>query len=144
MRVHHGVGGMAMTAMLRFRTSFNWRRAIGLIAAYVLVVQSTLAIGLVTRAATPGDSSFSGMFFVICSGADEAAAQGDTGAPVTHATHCPVCILAASAGGIAPYAMALPVLQAVTAAPISTVAAANGVSPHYARAGLSRAPPATV
>ena len=129
-------------AVLRFSKSFDWRRVIGLIAAYALVLQSTLAVALVTAAA-PADPAFSGTFFVICT-ADDGVAPGDAGAPVKHATHCPICILAASAGGLAAQVPVLAVPHEAIAVAAAFVSAPHGAFSHPPRAGLSRAPPPTV
>lgn len=70
-----------------------WHGAIGLIAAYALVLQTLLASSVAAQAAAQGDTLYSGSFFVICASHDSAAAADDGGGPVKSVTHCPVCTL---------------------------------------------------
>jgi hypothetical protein len=116
------------------------RRAIGLIAAYALVLQAFLSYSLASQAAVQGDSSHSALFFVICSSEDGGAAPDGAGAPVKSGAHCPICTLSASAAATLPDIVSLPIVQ-VAAGPASFVSAAACISFHQARAGLSRAPP---
>jgi hypothetical protein len=70
-----------------------WHGAIGLIAAYALVLQTLLASSIAAQAAAQGDALYSGSFFVICTSHDSAAAADDGGGPVKPVTHCPICTL---------------------------------------------------
>ena len=122
--------------------TFKWRRAVGLIAAYAFVLQAFLAVSVVTRAAAV-DPAHAGIAFILCSPNDPGAASGEAGAPVKSDAHCPICILAASAGGALPDAMILPAWQRADGQPLF-VSATNPIAIHPARAGLSRAPPHNV
>jgi hypothetical protein len=70
----------------------GWRRAIGLIAAYALVLQAFLAYSIASQAAGQGSAALSGVFFVLCASQDNAEATDISGA-VKPNTHCPICTL---------------------------------------------------
>ena len=119
----------------------SWRAAVGLIAAYALVLQALLAYSIAAQAAANGDVS--GSFFVIC----KTDSDGDDGrwpAPAKPTTHCPICTLALDAAGAVPEVAALPLPHAVRCSPTPFVTAQACVSYHRARAGLTRAPPQNV
>jgi hypothetical protein len=116
----------------------GWRGAIGLVAAYALVLQAFLAYSTAVQA-TAQDSSYAGDFFFLCTSQDHPDAPHGGGAP-TH-THCPVCTLSGSAAGTLPDRVSLPLRQAAKAERTSFVSVAASISFHRARAGLSRAPP---
>jgi hypothetical protein len=118
-----------------------WRGAIGLIAAYALVLQAFLAYGMATQAAAQDDPSYSGLFFVICASHDGAAAADGADVPAKRAAHCPICTLSSSAAATLPDPNLLPIWQAALAERTNFVSAAACISFHQARAGLSRAPP---
>jgi hypothetical protein len=129
----------AGTSVSAVFNTFKWRRAVGLIAAYAFVLQAFLAVSVVTRAAAV-DPAHAGIAFILCATNDPGAASGEAGAPVKSDAHCPICILAASAGGALPDAIILPVWQRADARPLY-VTATSLIAIHPARAGLSRAPP---
>jgi hypothetical protein len=118
----------------------GWRSAVGLIAAYALVLQALLAYSIAAQAAASGDVS--GSFFVICK-TDSDGTTAD-GAPAKPTTHCPVCTLALDGAGAVPGVAALPLPHAFTVQPTPFVTAQACVSYHRARAGLTRAPPQNV
>lgn len=119
----------------------GWRGAIGMIAAYALVLQTFLAYSMATQAAAQDPASFSGAFFVICSAHDASDAPDGTDAKLKLSTHCPICTLAGSATAILPEPAVLPAMPATFAARTGFVTADACVAYHHARAGLSRAPP---
>ena len=129
-----------MLSVFRAFHKRGWRGAVGLIAAYALVLQGFLAYSIASQAAVQGNSPYTGSFFVICISHD-AAADGDTGAPVKPVTHCPICTLAASAVATLPEPGSLPVQWAASTGPQAFVSVAACVCFHQSRAGLSRAPP---
>jgi hypothetical protein len=112
----------------------GWRGAIGLIAAYALVLQAFLAYSTAVQA-TAQDFSF----FVLCTPQDNPDTPHGGGAPTN--AHCPVCTLSGSAAGTLPDRVLLPLWQAAMAERTSFVSTAACISFHRARAGLSRAPP---
>jgi hypothetical protein len=118
-----------------------WRRAIGLIAAYAFLLQSFLALSMVTQAAAAGSLSHGGTFFVLCL-SDDSTAKDDTGAPKP-VTHCPACTLAASSG-VAPEPVALPEQFTYIEQRTPFVSAEACIAFHQARSGLTRAPPQNV
>jgi hypothetical protein len=128
--------------MFRAFSKRGWRGAVGLIAAYVLVLQASLAYGIAAQAAAHGNGS--GSFFVICVNDDSSAATDGAAAPGRPTTHCPICTLTTAAVGIAPDPVALPLPQSVSAHRTSFVTTEACVSYHRARAGLTRAPPQNV
>jgi hypothetical protein len=115
----------------------GWRGAIGLIAAYALVLQAFLAYSIAVPATAHDASSYADFF--LCAPQDHSDTPDGGGAP-THA-HCPVCTLSDSADGVLPDRVLLPLWQAAMAGRTPFVAAAACISFHRARAGLSRAPP---
>lgn len=117
------------------------RGAIGLIAAYALVLQTFLAYSIVAQAAAQGTSTYSGTFFVICATHGEPATPDGADAPVKPPTHCPICTLSASAAATLPDPIALPTLPTSLAERTTIVWIFACISFHRARAGLSRAPP---
>ena len=119
----------------------GWRGAIGMIAAYALVLQAFLAYSLATRAAAQDPGSFSGAFFVICSSQDGPDAGHDGDAKLKLNTHCPICTVANFSAATVPDPVALPKLPAAFTARTAFVSADACVAYHRARAGLSRAPP---
>ena len=119
----------------------GWRGAIGLIAAYALVLQACLAYSMASQAAAQSAAADSDSFFVICTSQDGMPVPDDAGAPVKPMTHCPICTLSASAAAMLPDPVSLPVWQAAMTARTPFVSAAACISFHRARAGLSRAPP---
>jgi hypothetical protein len=120
----------------------GWRSAIGLIAAYALVLQAFLAYSMASQAAAQGDDSpYSGSFFVLCTSQDDASAADHAGTPVKPVTHCPICTLSVSAAATLPGAwlpIFLPGWQVVSAAQTPFVFIPYAPRPH------SRGPPATV
>src|SRR2546422_361036 len=94
------VGQGGETVFPELRKHF-WRRAVGLIAAYAFVLQSFLALSMVSQAAAAGSLSHGGTFFVLCL-SDDSVAKDGTGAPAKPVTHCPACTLASSSTGAAP------------------------------------------
>jgi hypothetical protein len=123
-----------------------WRRAIGLIAAYAFLLQSFLALSMVTQAAAAGALSHGGTFFVLCLSDDGAGKDiGSTdGAPVKPVTHCPACTLANAAAGVAPEAAVLPEQVSYIEQRTPFITADACISFHQARSGLTRAPPQNV
>jgi hypothetical protein len=118
----------------------SWRAAVGLIAAYALVLQALLAYSIAAQAAANGDVS--GSFFVICK-TDSDGTSVD-GAPAKPTTHCPICTLVHDTAGPVPDVAALPLPHAVVSQSTPFVTAQACVSYHRARAGLTRAPPQNV
>jgi Protein of unknown function (DUF2946) len=118
------------------------RGAVGLIAAYALVLQAFFAYSIATQAAAQGNSS--GSFFVICVNSDDAVTMDGMDAPVKPGTHCPICTLSGSAAATLPETAVLPAWQAVSAGRTPFVSVQACVSYHEARAGLTRAPPQNV
>ena len=114
------------------------RRAIGLIAAYAFVLQSFLALSVVSQAAAAGSLSHGGTFFVLCL-SDNNAAKDDTGVPKP-VTHCPACTLA-MASGAAPEPIAVPEQLAYAEQRTPFITAQACIAFHQARCGLTRAPP---
>lgn len=116
-----------------------WRRAIGLIAAYAFVLQSLLALSMVTQAAAAGSLSHGGTFFVLCL-SDDGAAKDDASAPAKPVTHCPACTLA-TASGVSPEPAALPEQLSYVEQRTPFITAEACIAFHQARSGLTRAPP---
>jgi hypothetical protein len=139
--VHNLARKVGETVFPELRKHF-WRRAIGLIAAYAFLLQSFLALSMVTQAAAAGSLSHGGTFFVLCL-SDDSAAKDDTGAPAKLVTHCPACTLAASSG-VAPEPVALPEQLAYAEQRTPFVSAEACIAFHQARSGLTRAPPQNV
>jgi len=127
-----------------FRGLFHrgWRAAVGLIAAYALVLQALLAYSIAAQAAASGDVS--GAFFVICKTDSDGAAGEGGAAPAKPSTHCPICTLAHDTAGFVPAALELPLPHAVVSQSTPFVTAQACLSFHRARAGLTRAPPQNV
>lgn len=120
----------------------GWRTAVGLIAAYALVLQALLAYSIAAQAAATGEVS--GAFFVICK-TDSGGTTAEGGAaPAKPSTHCPICTLAHDTAGPVPAVAELPLPYAVSAATTPFVTAQACLSYHRARAGLTRAPPQNV
>src|SRR3954467_1715144 len=119
----------------------GWRGAIGMIAAYALVLQAFLAYSMATQAAAQNPASFSGAFFVICLSQDAPDASHHGDAKLKLNTHCPICTLASFAAATLPDPVALPGLPAALTARTTFVSIDACVAYHRARAGLSRAPP---
>lgn len=117
----------------------RWRSAIALMAAYALALQAFLAVSIATEAAAQGN--FSALLTLCTAGHDDPAAQGDAGAPVKHAVHCPICTLAAAAGAMAPPSIVPLLPPAGAAQKLAFVSADACLGFHQSRAGLSRAPP---
>lgn len=120
------------------------RRAIGLIAAYAFLLQSFLALSMVSQAAAAGSLSHGGTFFVLCL-SDDGAAKDDglaskDGAPAKPVTHCPACTLAV-ASGVAPEVAALPEQVSYIEQRTPFITAEACIAFHQARSGLTRAPP---
>ena len=115
------------------------RRAIGLIAAYAFLLQSFLALSMVTQAAAAGSLSHGGTFFVLCL-SDDSAAKDDATAPVKPVTHCPACTLAV-ASGVAPEPAVLPEQVSYIEQRTPFITAEACIAFHQARSGLTRAPP---
>jgi len=128
-------------AMFRSIHQRGWRGAIGMIAAYALVLQAFLAYSMATQAAAQDPASFSGAFFVICSSQDGADAPHGDDTKLKLNTHCPICTLCGSATAILTDPVALPAMPAAFAVRTTFVTAEACVAYHRARAGLSRAPP---
>jgi hypothetical protein len=128
----------------RFRKRI-WRTAVGLIAVYAFVLQSVLALSVVSQAAAQ-DVGGSDPFSIICASHDQGlpadgAAGGDL--PAKPNTHCQLCTLAAVTAATVPDPVSLPGFDGVrgTGLFVSTAAC---LSFHRARVGLSRAPPQNV
>jgi hypothetical protein len=117
----------------------GWRGAIGLIAAYALVLQAFLAYCTAVQATAQNTSSYSADLFVLCTSQDNPDTPHGNGAPPN--AHCPVCTLSAAAAGALPDPISLPLRQAATGGRTPFISAAACISFHRARAGLSRAPP---
>ena len=94
--------------MLGIRQRRGWRGAIGLIAAYALVLQAFLAYGMASQAAAHGDSPDSGAFLRDLHHAGQRRGCGRTGVPVKPVTHCPICTLSGSAAATLPPPVSLP------------------------------------
>jgi hypothetical protein len=122
----------------------GWRGAVGLIAAYALVLQAFLVFSMASQAAAQDPASFAGNFFVLCTAHDAADAQPAEGAPPPPKAHCPICTQAGSPAATLPGPAALPGLQPISAGRTAFVSVAACISFHQARAGLSRAPPRNV
>jgi hypothetical protein len=118
----------------------GWRGAVGLIAAYAIVLQAFLAYSTASQAAARDAASDAAAFFVLCTAQDNSAAPHGDGGPLP-GTHCPICTLSGSGAATLPDPGSLPVWQGVAAGPTSFVSVGACVSFHSARAGLSRAPP---
>jgi hypothetical protein len=138
--VHNLARKVGETVFPELRKHF-WRRAIGLIAAYAFLLQSFLALSMVTQAAAAGSLSHGGTFFVLCL-SDDSTAKDDTGTPKP-VTHCPACTLATSAG-VAPEPVALPEQLTYIEQRTPFVSAEACIAFHQARSGLTRAPPQNV
>jgi hypothetical protein len=119
----------------------GWRGAIGLIAAYAIVLQAFLAYSIASQAAAQSAASDAGAFFVLCTAQDNSAAPHGDGGPLKSNTHCQICTLSGSGAAMLPDPESLPVWQGVAAGRTPFVSADACISFHSARAGLSRAPP---
>ena len=117
----------------------GWRGAIGLIAAYALVLQAFLVYSTAAQATAQDASSYAGDFFLLCTSPNHPDTPDGGGAPLN--AHCPACTLSESAAGALPDRVLLPLWQPAMAERTSFVSAAACISFHRARAGLSRAPP---
>jgi hypothetical protein len=121
------------------------RRAIGVIALYAFLLQSFLALTMVTQAAAAGTLSHGGTAFVLCLTDDNGGEDTDVnGAPAKPVTHCPVCTISSSAGGLVPEPAVLPTQVSYIAQRTPFVTAKACISFHEARSGLTRAPPQNV
>ena len=120
----------------------GWRAAVGLIAAYALVLQALLAYSIAAQAAATGDVS--GAFFVICKNDSNGMTAEGGAAPAKPSTHCPICTLSHGVTGPVPDVAELPLPYAVPAVATPFVTAQACLSYHRARAGLTRAPPQNV
>lgn len=118
------------------------RRAIGLIVAYAFVLQSFLALSMVSQAAAAGSLSHGGTFFVLCL-SDDSLAKNDADAPAKPVTHCPVCTLGASSG-VAPDPAMLPGQLSYVEQRTPFITAEACIAFNQARSGLTRAPPQAV
>ncbi len=129
--------------MGRFIQQRGWRGAIGMIAAYALVLQAFLAYSMATQAAAQDPASFAGSFFVICSShdADVSDVPDGTDAKLKLGAHCPTCTLSGPGAAILPGPAVLPGVPAAFTAHTAFVSTGACVAYHRARAGLSRAPP---
>jgi hypothetical protein len=131
--------------MYRTFTASKWRRAIGLVLAYALLVQSTLALAIVTRGSVAVDPAISGAFFVICS--PNGGHPDGTGDPAPGAIggHCSFCVLStALAAATPPSAEFSPTAPAETSAPFVFFVAQAATQTHFPRSGLTRGPPLPV
>ncbi len=79
----------------------RWRGAIGLIAAYALVLQALAATVVATQAAARGGTLGSASAFAICTSHD-VAKPDRSNAPMTPGAHCPICTLPAFAAATLP------------------------------------------
>jgi hypothetical protein len=121
-----------------------FRRAIALVAAYALALQTLFSYIGSAQAAAGTDRSAADTIFVICSSShDGAVADEGTGVPTKPVAHCPLCTLSSAAAGLAPDAVPMPLRDGVSGGPLPFVSTAACLSFHSARAGLSRAPPQT-
>jgi hypothetical protein len=122
------------------RLNGGWWRVVGLLVAYLFVMQASLAIVAATQAAAGGTTSDS--IFVICSGHSES-----TDAPASdHAAHescCLTCTLAAVANFTVPTTPDVPAWVAIAAAsgPFPMGDALGPIPREQTRSGLTRAPP---
>ena len=116
----------------------SWRGAIGLIAAYALVLQALAAAVVVTRAAAWGAPPDAASLSAICAAHDDGVPV-DGGAPATSGVHCPACMLPAFAAATLPDAAAAtptpPVSQSSPALRQLVIASARTMRP------ASRGPP---
>jgi len=120
--------------MMRAVVRRGCRGAVGLLAAYALVLQAFLAYGMAAQAAAHGTST--GSFFVICVTGDDGTAT-----PGQPTTHCPICIDNAQPIAATPDAVELPLPHQRLTGRTPFVSVQACVSFHQARAGLTRAPP---
>lgn len=118
------------------------RAAVGLIAAYALVLQAFMAYSLASQAAALGDTSDS--FFVFCASHDGVAAQPLDDQQDKPAVHCQLCTVAGSTAATLPGPVLLPLNLSALTHRTDFVSADACISFHRARAGLSRAPPRNV
>jgi len=139
--IHDSLRREVETVFPELRKHFG-RRAIGLIAAYAFVLQSFLALSVVSQAAAAGSLSHGGTFFVLCL-SDDSVAKDDTGAPLKPVTHCPACTLA-TASGVAPEPTVIPAQLSYVEQRTPFVTAQTCFAFHQARSGLTRAPPQNV
>jgi hypothetical protein len=131
--------------VFRTFTAFNWRRGIGLVLAYALLVQSTLALAIVTRASVSADSIVAGTFFIICSSNSDHSDPGDGSGPgMPAAGHCPVCVLSTAIADGTVHPVALPLRRPVTRVAVFSLDAAQATALHFPRSGLTRGPPLPV
>lgn len=112
----------------------GWRGAIGLVAAYALVLQAFLGYALTSQAAALGHSRSDGLF-VICVSHDGAGAPDGTGVPVDPAAHCPLCTLSVATAATLPDPVLLPIRRPAAGHTLFMSTEA-GVFVHRARAGL--------
>ncbi|MEW6452301.1 MAG: hypothetical protein AB1490_16705 [Pseudomonadota bacterium] len=139
--MHDPARKVGATVFPELRKHF-WRRAIGLVAAYAFLLQSFLALSMVTQAAAAGSLSHGGTFFVLCLN-DDSAAKDDASAPIKPVTHCPACTLAVVSGA-APESAALPTQVSYIEQRTPFITAEACIAFHQARSGLTRAPPQNV
>jgi hypothetical protein len=131
--------GQGRASMLRGFYKSGWRGAVGLIAAYALVLQAFLAYGMASQAAAQ-DASLDSGAFIICVSHDADPASGGADVPVKHA-HCPICTLSGSSAAVLAEPAPLYARQAAWVERTAFVSAAACISFHRARAGFSQAPP---
>lgn len=119
----------------------RWRRPVGWLAAYALVLQlmaGALAVAQVSAQAAAGNWSF----FEICYGKGVAADELPEGVPAKHASQCAVCVLAAGGAALTPEAAAAAV-PAFAVSETRWVARANQLARRDAAfSQRQRAPPA--
>ena len=119
----------------------GWRGAIGLIAAYAIVLQAFLAYSMASQAAAQNASAYTGAFFVLCTSQDNPNAQHDDGAPLKLNTHRPVCTLSGSEAATLPDPVSLPIWQGVAAGrtPFVSIAACISFPQRVIAGGAIRA-----
>lgn len=131
-----------IAAMFRGSHKRVWRGAIGLIAAYALVLQVFLGYSVASQAAAQGDAPYADAFFVICASHHGVAAADDAGVPKpVPAAHCPICTLSSVTAATLPDPALLLARLSATVTRTLFISADACISFHRARAGLSRAPP---
>jgi hypothetical protein len=122
----------------------GWRGAVGLIAAYALVLQAFLTYSMANQTAAQDSSSYAEAFVVLCTSQDSPDVQHGDGAPSKPHAHCPVCTLSGSGAATLPDPESLSGWQIASAERVPFVSTAACIFFHQARAGLSRAPPQNV
>jgi hypothetical protein len=128
--------GLVGSMVAAFR-NVSWRGAIGLIAAYALVLQAFFAYGMATQASAHD----SGELFVICLSQDSTTAADPAATPVPH---CPACTIPGLTAATLPDPFSLPVWQPPVVGRTPFASAAALIFFHSARSGLSRGPPQNV